>query len=284
MTTETAQPHAVRRAMTGAIVFLFIISMAAPAIAQNGASTSEIDSELRRLFVKSFDFFTVLLVLGSIVSVAVIIQCVWEVRRRNIVAPASAETITRLAKFGRWGELRDYVTREDDSMIARIVRSALDSPGSDRSALREAAEISAGEETARWFRKLDPLNIIGNLGPLLGLAGTVWGMIIAFTTLTAGAGQADPNALAGGIAKALFHTLLGLLLAVPSLLTFGFYRNIADKHCTRAMAIAGDVVEMLPVSPEERGLAVHTDPGAGAGVRPSQPSPPPSKPEPARNR
>lgn len=252
MTDKT--PRKIR--LVAAAVMLAVVS---GAHGQTGAGGSSIDAELRDLFIKSFDFFTILLVLGSIVSVAVIIQCVWEIRRKNIAPPHAAETITRLAKFGRWSELRDYVSREDDSFLARTVKAGLDSPGSDRRAIREAAEIAAGEESARWFRKIEPLNVIGNLGPLLGLAGTVWGMIIAFTTLTAGGGQADPNALAGGIAKALFHTLLGLLLAVPSLLTFGLYRSTIDKHCTRAMALAGDVVELLPESPTERGLASRTE-------------------------
>ena len=265
-------PTAVRRPRSRTFAILLVCLLTAPALAQAGGGN--IDTELRRLFVKSFDFFTILLIIGSIVSVAVIIQCIWEVRSRNIVPAPSAETILRLARFGRWSELRDYVNREDDSMLARITRAAMDSPGADRTAIREAAELAAGEESSRWFRKVEPLNIIGNLGPLLGLAGTVWGMIIAFTTLTAGGGQADPNALAGGIAKALFHTLLGLLLAVPSLLVFGFYRNIVDKHCTRAMALAGDVVELLPESPEARGVVTHIEQSdAASSNRPAAPQP-----------
>lgn len=253
------------RSMRWAILALAAVLAPAAACLAQDAPAADIDAELRRLFVKSFDLFTILLVVGSIVSVAVIIQCIWEIREKNIIPSHAAEAIARLARFGRWGELRDYVNREDDSLISRVVRAALDSPGSDRTAIRETAELAAAEETARWFRKIEPLNVIGNLGPLLGLAGTVWGMIIAFTTLTAGGGQADPNALAGGIAKALFHTLLGLLLAVPSLLTFGLYRNTVDKHCTRAMALAGNVVEMLPESPEQRGVAARVDhPGQGA--------------------
>jgi hypothetical protein len=77
-------------------------------------------------------------------------------------------------------------------------------------------------------------------------------MIIAFTSLGEGGGQANPGTLALGISKALFHTLLGLLLAVPSLLVFGWYRTVIDRHCTRAMAIAAEIVEMLPESPDER--------------------------------
>lgn len=211
-----------------------------------------LDSGLLDLFIKSIDLFTVMLVLGSIVSVAVIIQCLWEVRARRIMPARSTETITRMATLGQWTELRHF-TSEDNSFLSRVVRAAMNTPGEDRIAIRDAAELTASEECARWFRKIEPLNIVGNLGPLLGLAGTVWGMIIAFTSLGQGGGQANPGELALGISKALFHTLLGLLLAVPSLLVFGLYRTKIDRHCTRAMVAAAEIVEMIPVSKAVRG-------------------------------
>ncbi|MBC7771684.1 MAG: MotA/TolQ/ExbB proton channel family protein [Pyrinomonadaceae bacterium] len=213
---------------------------------------SSLDSGLLDLFLKSIDMFTVLLVLGSIVSVAVIIQCMWEIRARRILPLRPTETITRLANLGQWTELRHF-TSEDNSFLSRVVRAAMNTPGEDRIAIRDAAELTASEECARWFRKIEPLNIVGNLGPLLGLAGTVWGMIIAFTSLGQGGGQANPGELALGISKALFHTLLGLLLAVPSLLVFGLYRTKIDRHCTRAMVTAAEIVEMIPVSKSARG-------------------------------
>jgi len=225
----------------------------APAPAPQGpAPGAGLDYSITHLFRQSVDPFTALLVLGSITSVAVIIQCLWEVRASRIVPQAPIATIRRLAKNGRWSELREFTASEDDSFVSRVVRAALRNPGRDRVAIRDGAELAASEECGRWFRKIEPLNIVGNLGPLLGLAGTVWGMIIAFTSLGEGGGQANPGTLALGISKALFHTLLGLLLAVPSLLVFGWYRMVIDRHCTRAMAIAAEVVEMLPESPDER--------------------------------
>jgi biopolymer transport protein ExbB len=88
--------------------------------------------------------------------------------------------------------------------------------------------------------------VIGNLGPLIGLAGTVWGMILAFTTLGESGGQAGPTDLSLGISKALFHTLLGLCLAIPCLLAYGIYRGIIDRHCTRAMIVAAKTIEACP--------------------------------------
>ncbi|MGE3107148.1 MAG: MotA/TolQ/ExbB proton channel family protein [Phycisphaerales bacterium] len=230
------------------------VAGAARAASGSGTATPKLDAGVVELFLKSVDLFTVLLVLGSIVSVAVMIQCVWEVRSARVLPGASVETISRLAKVGRWTELLHFVTSDDDSFLARVVRAAMRAPGEDRTAMRDAAELAASEECGRWFRKIEPLNIVGNLGPLLGLAGTVWGMIIAFTSLGEGGGQANPGELALGISKALFHTLLGLMLAVPSLLVFGVYRNKVDKHCTRAMVLAGEIVEAIPTARSARGV------------------------------
>jgi len=167
------------------------------------------------------------------------------VRARNILPATVIARLRDLARSGRWEDLAIAV-REDDSFVSRVLRPALELSGSDRTAIRDAAELAASEESARWFRKIDLLNVIGNLGPLVGLAGTVWGMILAFTSLGNTGGQAGPADLSLGISKALFHTLLGLCLAIPCLLVFGVYRAVVDRLCTRGIVIAGEIVERLP--------------------------------------
>ena len=226
---------------------------------------------LRELFLKSFDLFTILLVLGSIAGWTIIIKSMIEIRRPNIAPAEPEQIIANLCKQQRWGELRTFVN-EDDAMVSKIVKGALDSPGEDMNALRESAELAASEESSKWFRKLEPLNVIGNLGPLLGLAGTVYGMIIAFAELGQAGGQANPATLSTGIAKALFHTLLGLLLAVPCLTVFGFYRSLVDRLCTRAIVVASGLVEMLPSSAAARG--VETGRGSPRAAAPQAPRAP----------
>lgn len=203
------------------------------------------------LFRQSFDAFTVVLLAGSMLAVSVIVRCLIDIRRARILPSRPVRKIDEYSAAKRWEDLRGMVTK-DDSLVSRIVLAALDETryGGDitRSAIREAAEMAASEEVSRWFRKIELLNIIGNLGPLVGLAGTVWGMILAFTSLGESGGQAGPSDLSLGISKALFHTLLGLVLAVPCLLIYGFYRSIIDKHCTRGMVIASKVIERIPAS------------------------------------
>ena len=198
------------------------------------------------LFRQSFDLFTILLLLGSLVSVTVIIRCFMQITHDAILPVESERRIRQHLAAGKIDELASFVA-SDSSFIARVLHAALGTPSGTRTAAREQAELAASEQCANWFRKLEPLSIIGNLGPLLGLAGTVWGMIYAFTSLTITGGQANAAALSTGIAKALFHTLLGLMLALPSLLVYGFYRSKVDKLCTRALVISSELVDALPM-------------------------------------
>lgn len=242
----------------GVIATTLVLGVASFAAArQDGAGTpdpsaasapaAEAEISIWQLFAQSFDFFTIVLVIASIVAWAIIVITVLEVRERNILPPESEEAIRKLAGAGAWGELRKY-TEEDGAFVSRVVLAGLNAPGEDKDAVREAAELEASEQCARCFRRIEPLNVIGNLGPLLGLAGTVWGMVIAFAALGQAGGQASPANLSTGISKALFHTLLGLLLALPALAVFGFYRARIDRLCNRAMITAAGLVELLPAA------------------------------------
>lgn len=198
------------------------------------------------LFKDSFDFFTILLILGSLVGMTVVFVCAIEIRENKIMPEASVRRVRELARTQRIDELKEFVLK-DTSYVSNALRPALVHLESDRVAVREAAELAASEESAKWFRKIEILNVIGNLGPLIGLAGTVWGMILAFTSLGEAGGQTQAANLSLGISKALFHTLLGLCLAIPCLFVFGLYRSIVDRICTRGMMVASEVVEILHV-------------------------------------
>jgi biopolymer transport protein ExbB len=223
-------------------LFAAAILAASPPLAMAQAPTA---TGIWPLFVQSFDLFTILLLAGSVAAGAYIFRAMVEVRPGAILPPDRTRAIQDMVKQGRFAELRGYVEK-DGSFLSRVLAAAF-AQGSSRDSMREGAEMAASEQVAGWFRRIEPLNVIGNLGPLVGLAGTVWGMILAFTTLGQAGGQAGPSDLSLGISKALFHTLLGLCLAIPCLLVFGFYRSIVDRHCTRAMVMAADLVERLPV-------------------------------------
>lgn len=213
--------------------------------AEGPAGGSSGGVSVQDLFLQSFDLFTIALLACSVLGVAVIVRCVLEIRPGRILPVETERTVRGLIREGRWDELSGFTAR-DGAFISRVLRAALTAPGGDKASMRDAAELAASEQCAGLFRRIEPLHVIGTLGPLLGLAGTVWGMVLAFSALGQAGGQASPVVLSAGIAKALFHTLLGLVLAIPALATFGVYRSVVDRVCNRAMTLSGELLDMLP--------------------------------------
>ncbi len=214
------------------------------------------------LFVQSLDVFTVLLLAGSITAAWLITLRAMDLRSSVVLPESSVHRIDTLLRAGRLGELEMFCEK-DDTIPARALHAAFREKDAGPEAMLDAAEMAASAETARLYRSIDLLNVIGNLGPLVGLAGTVWGMILAFTSLGATEGQAGPADLSLGISKALFHTLLGLLLAIPCLLSYAIFRNMVDRSATRGMGAASRFVERL----------TQTLPGVGTGPRAMMPTP-----------
>jgi biopolymer transport protein ExbB len=203
-------------------------------------------------------FFTILGL--SIWGLTLIIQGFLVNRPSVIMPPRTIETIREMIAQRRFKELIDF-TETDPSFVSRALNPALKRAPSF-SSMKEAMETAVGEQTADQFRKIEYLNIIGNLGPLLGLLGTVIGMIDAFLALNASGGNASPATLAFGISKALVHTMLGLMLAVPCLAAFGFLRTLVDKYTVRASLIAEELLLMIKPA-EARPAAANTlRPGA----------------------
>ena len=252
--------------MTRRIALIPAFALAAPAIAQAESEARETTARLLPLFRQSLDVFTIVLVLGSLVGAMLITKALLEVRGARLVGARSARAMRDLAGAGNTEELHALVARES-TIVSEAVGAALRSPRGSRGAMRETAELAASERVAQVMRGIDPINLIGNLAPLVGLAGTVWGMILAFTSLGATGGQADPTTLSVGISKALFHTLLGLVLAIPCLLAFGLLRGRADRLCTRALVIAGEILELLP----ERSEQAAPPPSQNTGAAPLGP-------------
>lgn len=217
-----------------------------------------------QLFWGSRDLFTYLLLTASLTGVALIFMNAFEIREEAFLPKGLAGRCVDLAKTQRLEALAEAV-RGGESFLARVVGAGASRLSMDKTAVRDAAELTASEEAARWFRRIELLNTIGNIGPLIGLAGTVWGMILAFTSLGDHGGQAGPADLSLGISKALFHTLLGLCLAIPCLMAHSLFRGKVDRLCTRATITASEVVELM-VQREGGAISQELKPQVGARI------------------
>ena len=229
--------------MLFAVVMIATTSMGQTRPATPAPAPAPARLNLTRLILDNLDpvFFTIFAL--SIVGLALIIQGFLKNRESVIVPREATDKIRHLIQQRRWRELEDF-TAADPSFVSRSLHPALKRAPSF-AAMREALETSVSERTADQFRQIEYLNIIGNLGPLLGLLGTVLGMIKAFNAMNEAQGNANPAQLAGGISTALAHTFLGLMLAVPCLAAFGVLRTLVDRLTNRGAQVAEDMLLLI---------------------------------------
>ena len=111
--------------------------------------------------------------------------------------------------------------------------------------VEKSLEDALAEQSARLFRKIEYLSVIGNIAPMVGLLGTVIGMIFAFQQVAATQGLASAPQLAQGIYQALVTTVGGLLVAIPSIGAFAIFRNQIDQFVAEAAYTAQHVFTPL---------------------------------------
>lgn len=192
-----------------------------------------------------------LILLMSIVAVAFIVEHSMTIRRNALMPEHVMLELEDLIAQGRVDEAIEYCQLpENYSLASNCVLAGLEryknSPDFGFAEYRSAVEEEGENQTGKLYRKTEVLGVIGAIAPMLGLTGTVLGMIIAFDKIASTGGLAKPEDLAGGIGTALFTTLLGLFVAIPAMIAFSFFRNRIDstvaesgKRIERIMAPLG---------------------------------------------
>ena len=177
----------------------------------------------------------------SVVAVALIVQCLITIRRVNILPDVLRERIQEMFGSRQYREVID-LTEGEPSFLSRVIHAALSEAAHGYPAMERAMEEAAEEHTTRLLRSIEWLNLLGNIGPMLGLLGTVWGMIRAFFTMVEKGGAVNAADLAGDIGIALVTTLLGLSVAIPSLTVFSIMRNKIDALTSETMVAGQELV------------------------------------------
>jgi len=134
---------------------------------------------------------------------------------------------------------------EESGALSNILSAGFSAVGDGMESAQEAIGIAADLESELLLQRVNYLNVVGNLAPMLGLLGTVQGMIMAFATLGTEAGAAKNAMLATNISQALYTTAAGLVIAVPALGFFSFFRNRATKIILSMEALTMDLMKKL---------------------------------------
>ncbi len=139
---------------------------------------------------------------------------------------------------------------ENNTSAARVMAAGLKRASAPWVEREKAVEDAGAREYDRLCANLKPLVVIAMITPLLGLLGTVWGMIDAFANISAGDGLGNPESLAAGISTALVTTAAGLAVAIPTQAAYFYYRGRVDRFVRRTEDLYQDLSDLLTPSAE----------------------------------
>jgi biopolymer transport protein ExbB len=200
----------------------------------------------------------------SITAAALTIEHAMTIREKVLVPAGLAERVRDQLVGGNL-VAADQICQTKPSLLSFVIRAGLAEADGGWTSIEKAIEDATAEQAARLFRKIEFLSVISNIAPMLGLLGTVTGMIMAFREVAESQGAATASDLAEGIYSALVTTVGGLVVAIPCLAVFAIFRNRIDQ----IVADAAYQVQHV-FTPLKRGRANPT-PQRAAIVPPSPP-------------
>lgn len=183
-----------------------------------------------------------LIIFLSVVAIALVIEYSLTIRKSALMPAKTIDLIGKLIARKRHHEI---TTHCGNTLIGKIVGAGMAEAHFGYNAMVKAMEDSGEESGAKLVGRVEHLNIIGNIAPMLGLLGTVIGMLITFNRIFEASqvtGIVDPRQLAGGIFKALVTTVMGLIVAIPSLYASAVFRNRINALFAEVMAVAGQLI------------------------------------------
>jgi biopolymer transport protein ExbB len=179
--------------------------------------------------IKAGGIVMIPIIASSIIALAVIVERFWTLKRERVMPPHLVAQIWQWEQATELSIARIRALRSS-SPLGRILASGLLNRKRPYEIMKASIEDTGRHVVHDLERFLNTLGTIAAVSPLMGLLGTVFGMIQVFTAITeSGVGAGDPADLAGGIGKALITTAAGLVVAIPSLIAYRYFRGHVDE-------------------------------------------------------
>jgi len=206
--------------------------------AQGGLAPPDVQLDIMEL-IKAGGAIGFVIAALSIAMLALIFEHFFSIRRNALMPQGLAEAVHQHISQRKFKDA-DQQCKLQPSFLGYVLLAGISDVDIGYSAVEKSMEDTSTEQAARLFRKIEYLQVIATLAPMLGLLGTVWGMILAFMEFES---KANPQVaeLAPGIYKALVTTLMGLGVAVPALASFAIFRNRIDELVAEASVTAEHV-------------------------------------------
>lgn len=183
------------------------------------------------------------LLISSIIAIGIIAERFWSLQTKRIAPP---ELITQIWQWLRFNQVNKHriTALQESSQLGQILAAGLINRNSAREITKENIEDVGRHVTLSLEKNLNTLGTIAAIAPLMGLLGTVIGMIKVFAVITT-EGVGNPETLAGGISEALITTATGLLVAIPSLIFYRFFRGKINTLVVDMEEQAMKLIEIL---------------------------------------
>ena len=182
------------------------------------------------------------LLIASVIALALIIERLYSLRAAKILPAGLLQSVLATLRQGGYDAAR-LQTLEEGSPLGRVLAAGIRNQNASREIMREAIEESGRMVTHQLERYLTTLGTIASIAPLLGLLGTLVGMIDIFGSQSPATG--NPQQLAHGISIALYNTAFGLLIAIPSLIFWRHFRALVDSYVVDMEQQAVKLVEVV---------------------------------------
>ncbi len=183
------------------------------------------------------------IILCAIVAMGIILERFWTLQQKRVIPEDLTSKVWGWVKKNQLDQ-KQVQTLHQGSPLGQILAAGLINRDRERTVLKDAIEDTGRHVVHELERYLETLGTIAAISPLLGLLGTVLGMVEVFTEITT-QGVGNPTALAGGIATALITTAAGLTVAIPALIGYRYYRNRVDTLVVEMEKEAIKLVEAL---------------------------------------
>ncbi|WP_020161079.1 MULTISPECIES: MotA/TolQ/ExbB proton channel family protein [Methylobacter] len=199
--------------------------------------------------IKSGGWMMLPIILCSIGAMGIIAERLWTLQKKKILPPELVPQVWNLFREQKLDKMALHRLKTS-SPLGCILAAGLANIDHGREVMKECIEEAGRQVVHDLDRFLNALGTIASIAPLLGLLGTVLGMIEVFSGIMVN-GVGDPNALAGGISVALITTAAGLTVAIPSLIFYRYFERLVDEYVVDMEEEALKLIEVLHGEREE---------------------------------
>jgi biopolymer transport protein ExbB len=198
------------------------------------------------LLVKTWNslgpMYAVIFLIMSMILVALVVRAILAVQKNNFLPDDLIQGVDASLNEKN-AQAAVELVRADESFLGQVLSAGLGKLQKGKDPAMEAMQIVGESETMRIEHLLSYLALIGNIAPMVGLLGTVQGMVASFGQIASSETTPKPSALAGGIEQALYTTLFGLFLAIPAITIYNILRNRVQRMISNAGTISEEMLE-----------------------------------------